>query len=90
MVGEPVKSPACVTVHLGDIVFVSSGGGADRLYGRSDRADARSCVVASARSSEKADRLVLELGYVRIENRGWPEASRGLDSFAYPHHIQVS
>jgi hypothetical protein len=27
--------------------------------------------------------LVSELGYVRIKDRGWPEASRRLDRFAY-------
>ena len=30
------------------------------------------------------------IGYVRIKDRGWPEASRRLDRFAYPRHIQVS
>jgi len=72
-------------VHPGDIVFVSSGGGAiGSVVVQIARALGAGRVVGSPSSREKADRLVSELGYVRIKDRGWPEASRRLDRFAYP------
>jgi hypothetical protein len=41
------------------------------------------------RSRENSDRLVWELGYVRIKDRGWTEASRRLERFAYPTIYQL-